>query len=176
MADLVTLTQVKNHLRIDGTSEDTDLALKISQASEIVLDYIGARVGSPVVIESSSVASPTVITTEEAHGYSNGNTVTIEGHEDSTPEIFGSYVVSNVTELTFTIPVAVTVGGTGGTVALAWTETTVPAVVKAAVLLQVANLYGFRGDDVEQPAGQEHGYLAPGVVNLLKRYRDPVVA
>ena len=38
---LVTLTQAKAHLRIDGTVEDADVTLKLAQAEDIVTDYLG---------------------------------------------------------------------------------------------------------------------------------------
>lgn len=59
----------------------------------------------------------------------------------------------------------------------AWTESTVPRVVQAAILRQTAEFYRFRGDD---PANEtpvvNMGYLAPGVATLLHRLRDPVLA
>lgn len=41
MTDLVTLDEAKFHLRIDDTYSDLDLADKITQASDIVMDYVG---------------------------------------------------------------------------------------------------------------------------------------
>lgn len=41
MTDLVTLEEAKFHLRIDDTNSDDDLADKITQASDIVVDYVG---------------------------------------------------------------------------------------------------------------------------------------
>lgn len=41
MADLVTLAEAKFHLRIDDTFSDVDLSEKITQASDIVTDYVG---------------------------------------------------------------------------------------------------------------------------------------
>jgi hypothetical protein len=41
MTDLVTLAEAKFHLRIDDTFSDSDLAEKITQASDIVVDYVG---------------------------------------------------------------------------------------------------------------------------------------
>ncbi len=70
-------------------------------------------------ITSSSVANPTVITTSANHPFANGDVVNIQGHTGSTPAISGSYTISNVTAASFTIPVNVTVGGTGGTVGIA---------------------------------------------------------
>lgn len=69
-----------------------------------------------VAITSSSVANPSVITTSANHQLSTGQTVTIAGHTGSTPAINGSRVVTVLTATTFTIPLNVTVGGTGGTV------------------------------------------------------------
>lgn len=45
MADLVTLTQAKNHLGIPLalTDNDDDVRLKISQASDTVIDYLKSR-------------------------------------------------------------------------------------------------------------------------------------
>lgn len=54
-----------------------------------------------------------------------------------------------------------------------------PAVVIHAVLLQVAELYRFRGDDTDgkAPALQaNHGFLSPMVTRMLSRYRSPVLA
>lgn len=56
-----------------------------------------------------------------------------------------------------------------------WNETTVPPLVQAAVLLQLGELYRFRGDDVEAPA-HTIGDLSPVITNILRRYRDPALA
>jgi len=69
----------------------------------------------PVTIVSSSVASPSVITTATPHGLTTGDKVLIAGHAGSTPSINAEHVATVVTTTTFTIPVNVTVGGTGGT-------------------------------------------------------------
>lgn len=69
-----------------------------------------------IAITSSSVADPTVLTTA-AHGISIGATdvVTIAGHTGSTPSINGSHLFTAISSTTGSIPVNVTVGGTGGT-------------------------------------------------------------
>lgn len=72
-------------------------------------------VASTGTITSSSVASPTVITASAAHNLATGDSTTIAGHTGSTPAISGAYVVTVLTATTFTIPVNVTVGGSGGT-------------------------------------------------------------
>ncbi len=67
-------------------------------------------------IVSSSVANPSVITTVGDHGLATGDTVVIAGHTGSTPTVNGERIVTVTGAKTFTIPVNVTVGGTGGTV------------------------------------------------------------
>jgi hypothetical protein len=59
-----------------------------------------------------------------------------------------------------------------------WDSATVPGSVQAAILLQVGQLWRFRGDDQsnEQLPASEHGYLALGVTALLHRFRDPALA
>lgn len=54
-----------------------------------------------------------------------------------------------------------------------------PPVIVHAVLLQVAELYRFRGDDADDqaPALQsDKGFLAPMVARMLSRYRSPVLS
>ncbi len=50
-------------------------------------------------------------------------------------------------------------------------------VINAAILLQLGELWRFRGDDLEsQNAKQTSGDLSPVVTNLLRRWRDPALA
>ena len=59
----------------------------------------------------------------------------------------------------------------------AWTVDTVPREVQAAVLVQLGELYRFRGDDEAGAVpARERGYLAAGVTALLHRLRDPACA
>lgn len=58
---------------------------------------------------------------------------------------------------------------------LAWTEETVPEFVRAAILLQCAELTRFRGDDEDIPT-REPGCLSPAVEAYLRRVRMPVIA
>lgn len=67
-----------------------------------------------IAITSSSVADPTVIVSA-SHGLTTGDVITIATHSGSTPAINGTHAVTVLTSTTFTIPVNVTVGGTGGT-------------------------------------------------------------
>ena len=77
-------------------------------------DLAGTIIGASVNITSSSVANPSVITAT-AHGYLTGQTVLIAGHSGSTPSINGTHVITYINANSFSIPVNVTVGGTGGT-------------------------------------------------------------
>ena len=75
-----------------------------------------ATVAAPsVTISSNSLANPTVVTTPAPHFLTSGQTVTIAGVLTSSPTINGTRVVTVLTPTTFTVPVNVTTGGTGGT-------------------------------------------------------------
>jgi DNA-binding XRE family transcriptional regulator len=77
--------------------------------------------GKSVAITSSSVANPSVITTA-ANTFKSTDTVTIAGHSGSTPTINGERVATVTGGTTFTIPINVTGGGTGGTAVLSPTS------------------------------------------------------
>lgn len=66
-------------------------------------------------IDTSSVAAATNIKAD-GHGLTTGDTVEITGHDDSTPSIDGTHEVTVIDSDNFTIPVNVTVAGTGGSV------------------------------------------------------------
>lgn len=167
---LVTLAEAKKQLRVHEDDHDwnDDINMKVEQATDIIVDYLKSRAHKRFAIASSSVANPTVMTTDEAHGYANGDTVTISGHDDSAPAISGTYTVSNVTEFTFTIPVNVTVAGTGGEAVVEWTDQNVPGRVKSAVLLVLEDLWLHRPIDLESKSST--------VRALLMRSRDPAYA
>lgn len=58
-----------------------------------------------------------------------------------------------------------------------WTdENNVPPVVQAAILLELGELWRFRGDDQSGQGPQNDGNLSPMIVGLLRRYRDPALA
>lgn len=77
---------------------------------------LGNQSRQVAVITSSSVANPSIITTAAAHGISNGQTVEIDGHSGSSPNINGDYTITLIDTTHFSIPVNVSVGGSGGTV------------------------------------------------------------
>ncbi len=72
---------------------------------------------SAVTVSTSSVANPSVITTATNHNLLTGMYCRIAGHTGSTPDINGVHLITKINATQFSIPVNVTVGGTGGTVA-----------------------------------------------------------
>jgi len=72
---------------------------------------------APLVdIVSSSVANPTTITCLYPHGLdeTTTHTIIIQSHTGSTPSLSGGYTATVTGKYTFTIPVNVTVAGSGG--------------------------------------------------------------
>lgn len=69
-----------------------------------------------VAITSNSATNPTVVLTAAPHNLSSGDSVTIAGVTGSTPAINGTYTATVVDPTHFSIPVTVTVAGSGGTV------------------------------------------------------------
>jgi len=74
--------------------------------------------GPPRTIATSSIASPSVITTSAAHSFVSTDTLTIAGHTGSTPAVDGERVATVTAPTTFTVPINVTGGGSGGTAQL----------------------------------------------------------
>ncbi len=103
------------------------------------VDYAAQKTNLVVPISSSSVANPSVIDTANPHHFTNGQLVLIAGHSGSTPAIDGEHVATVITPTTFSIPVNVTVGGTGGTVVQA------NSVAGAVGFLQVTAFSGWTG-------------------------------
>lgn len=173
MESLVSLAVARAHLNDPPVDRNDKVWQKACQASAVILEYLKGRAHeaqATAVVESSSTDDPTVITTQSPHGLTNGQTVFISGHVDSVPSINGLWVVDDVTADTFTIPVAVTVEGTGGRVSLTWTQATVPGQVQASVLLLMAHLYDHAGDDM---TADEKTWQA--IERLLMRSRDPAL-
>lgn len=80
--------------------------------SSFIVQFIAAA--GPKRITGSTLANPSVITTNEPHGYITGQTVTHSG-TNSTPVTDGAQVVTVTGANTYTVPVNVTVAGTTGT-------------------------------------------------------------
>jgi hypothetical protein len=171
MAALVSMEQAKDHLRITSDDHNADIQLKVELASAIILDYLKDRANNTIAILSSSVASPTVLTTDGSHTFVNGQTAVITGDVDGVPTINGSWVISNVLGSSFTIPLAVTVASSGATATVVWDDSTAPGPVQAATLLMLTHLYEHRGDDQKSDTD-----LWFAIERLLMRSRDPAFA
>jgi hypothetical protein len=77
------------------------------------LVYGGSTTSS--VISSSTAGASVSFTTATNHGFSSGDTVTIDGHS-SEPTVNGTWTVTVTGATTFTIPRTTTVNGAGGRV------------------------------------------------------------
>jgi hypothetical protein len=96
--------------------------------------------GSRVIpITSNSLANPTVVTTPVPHGRTTGDVILVSGVATSTPTINGAQTVTVTGLNTFTLPINVTIAGTGGSF--------VPASSPAggAAYLQVSEMTGITG-------------------------------
>lgn len=67
-----------------------------------------------IPITSNSIANPTVVTTTVPHGRTTGDVILISGVITSSPTINGQQTVTVLSPTTFSVPVNVTVAGTGG--------------------------------------------------------------
>lgn len=92
-----------------------------------------------IPITSNSIANPTVVTTAVPHGLLTGDVVVIAGVSTSSPTINGEQTVTVLTTTTFTVPINVTVGGTGGTLTRSSTS------AGSAGYQHVSALSGFSG-------------------------------
>ncbi len=110
MADLVTLQEAKDHLRIKTEDEDPDVYLKLQAAEAIVLSHLTQRDDGSFDTEKAS-----------------------------------------------------------------WTEADVPLAVKHAILIQLGELFVYRGDDTSVERTM-NGRLSPVVESLLMAYKDPGMA
>lgn len=78
----------------------------------------GGMQGAAIDIDSTSAASPTVVTTDGAHGLVTGDSILIAGATGGTPgTLNGNHTVTVTGATTFTVPVDLSGGAaTGGTV------------------------------------------------------------
>lgn len=118
---------------------------------------------TPHAIATSSVANPTTITTTTAHGLVTGDRVQITSHLGSTPAIPDDYYTVTVTgPTTFTIPINVTVGGTGGTVQRA-NAAIVEVLDGPPPTKYTAELTGFASGSAKIFLNYADAFLVPGV-------------
>lgn len=79
-----------------------------------VVDYSTDPSQVVIPITSNTLANPTVVTTTVPHGLTSGQVILISGVATSDPTINGEQTVTVTSPTTFTVPVNVTTGGTGG--------------------------------------------------------------
>lgn len=87
----------------------------LSAAQIVVTLGVTFAVGAAVNITGVSAANPAIVTTATAHGLTSGQSVVISGVSGSTPSVNNTYVVTVIDSTHFSIPVTVSVAGTGGT-------------------------------------------------------------
>lgn len=102
--------------------------------TEVNDSAVGATLPA-VAITSNSLANPTVVTTPTPHGRVTGNIVTITGVITSVPSINGTYPIIVLSPTTFSIPVNVSTGGTGGSISTA-------SVISPGMLIERYNSSG----------------------------------
>ncbi len=78
------------------------------------VDYTLDTAQRAIPITANTIANPTVVTTPVPHGLTTGQVILISGVATSSPTINGSQTVTVLTSTTFSVPVNVTIGGTGG--------------------------------------------------------------
>jgi hypothetical protein len=99
-----------------------------------------ANLGQRVIpITSNSAANPSIVTTPTAHGLASGAIVVISGVAGSTPTINGERTVTVIDATHFSVPVNVTVAGTGGSLVRGDTPS------GGAGYLEVSELTGLTG-------------------------------
>lgn len=88
---------------------------KVPPTGDTPIDYTLDVNNRSIGITSNSIANPSVVTTDKAHGLTTGDIVFIAGVTLSTPTINGQRTVTVISPTTFSVAVNVTVGGVGGT-------------------------------------------------------------
>lgn len=106
-------------------------------AVDAPVDFSVYEANRSIPITSNSIANPSVVTCPAPHGLVTGQIVIIAGVATSSPTINGSRAVTVISATTFSVPVSVSVAGTGGTVTEAST------VAGGAGYLQVTAYSGF---------------------------------
>jgi hypothetical protein len=115
------LTKANVGYQISGR---VDRGVIVQELAAKTLDWNTKTEGAPIdyttelqrviPITSNSIANPSVVTTPVPHGLTTGDLVLIAGVATSNPTINGQRAVTVISPTTFSVPVNVTVAGTGG--------------------------------------------------------------
>ncbi len=108
------------------------------------VDYTLDPDNLPIPITANTLANPTVVTTPVPHKLTTGDIILVSGVITSTPTINGptTYAATVLTPTTFSLPVNVTVAGTGGQFVRASTPT---GGVGTQLVSAYAGITGFVG-------------------------------
>lgn len=107
-------TDIGLEIETDYVSDSAFVALfNADTAQSVIIDFLGGVIaaGTTKAITGVSAASTGGVVTSTAHGFTNGQVVTITGVTGTgmpVPSINGTYVISNVAANTYTIPVNTT--------------------------------------------------------------------
>jgi len=120
LANLGNLTKANATYTISGNRDEGIILQPLetktgdwnTESSDV--DYTADPGQRVVPITSNSIANPSVVTTPIPHGLTTGDIILISGVASSSPTINGERTVTVTSTTTFTVPVNVTVGGTGG--------------------------------------------------------------
>lgn len=166
IATVVTPSTSSGHYTNDGGSY-----IAVTGADQSAYNVTTAsRRNTGMSISSSSAANPTTITTSSAHGWSSGQRVAITGHSFSA--VNGTWTITVTGTTTFTIPVSVTSGGSGGTASntgatfFTYTVAGTPATPATGVSLKIVSPFDGNQDSTGYPcldqAGRGKGTLLSG--------------
>lgn len=135
-----------------------------------------------VAITSSSIANPTVITAN-SHGLNTGNKIIIRNHTGSTPSLNDTILtVTRTGANTFTVPVNVTVAGTGGTIGVFPAPNTGDLEFMDGYWFVIEQDAGIRNCSVDDPTtwpatgGPIFAQMLPGVGVAIARQNNVLVA
>jgi len=139
---------VTNHILVDAsvdggaftqvgdiTTDHTAIPIDV-QGYDIELRLRWKPSGIAKVISTVALSNPGIVTTSTPHGFSNGDQVRIEGVAGVVP--FGgvngpTHTITVTGASTFTIPVNVTTGGTGGVAVKTTGAVNLPATIKRII-------------------------------------------
>lgn len=160
-SELITAAEVKTHLAITHTDDDTYIGTLIGQVRAAVENYCGISIGSQTrkwVYDFDSCEwaipyGPVISVTEVKRRTGAGTTETLAANDD--------YELQGEQDKTLTVT-----GGGRCTVTYTTGYTTLPNDLKRGMLEEIAYRYEHRGDAIDA------GSVSPGAMEYLIRYKD----
>ncbi len=160
-AELITTAEVKTHLAITHTDDDTYIGTLISQVRAAVEGYCGISIGSQTrkwvydfdTFEWSIPYGPIISVTSLVRRTGAGTTETLVANDDY--ELQGEQIKTLVVS-----------GGGRCTLTYVTGYTTLPADLKLGMLQEIAYRYEHRGDVKDMAS------ISPGAESYLIRFKD----